>query len=1403
MKKWKNKIKRFNALFLAMVIIGGFITNCNLLQVSGIHKQNNILENKMVNTTNYFNETEMSGKCGENLIWTLAKDRTLTISGTGMMDNWSQGDRASWDGYSIKVVKIEDGVESIGECAFYDCTDLIRIEIPSSVMSIGAYAFDGCSSLEEIELPSGITRIEDGVFAGCEQIVKIKIPSDVINIGKHAFMHCSRLSEVELPSGITDIADNTFFGCGSLKEIELPVNVRSIGNAAFFYCNNLRSIKIWNPDCEINNNACIPSKAVIYGLAGSTAQAYGEAHGNSFVIIDEQTDDDKEFYLSITGNALVGKELMLTGSLTIFDETENNNFDSFINSITLQSSDSDIIDVSDIVCKGVAERLGSKVSISLNFTVVPKKAGTVTLTAVTEDGKKAAKEIIVEPELIGSSSRSINKKSVLAVCFVELDEPDRDYLEKFMSSLVVENATEHYGIDFSTDYRILDNGLSANLIMTIDPSNSFDGLYTFKISSPEEQAKEIKIYCAVGNHFWSDEDNQITTEDVIMSKAEKEYLAAFDDFIDKTHGVIEKNADKVTESVDNLADFIKKEYGAEITRIPSEMEKKGWDNYLYEALSSKIADIANAKMSDISYSTDAVTLGANIVKALFNDYKYINDSIEYKDKDGRIVAIEMSIQAIYGAFSGQVVCSNAQNPSERYDLAVGMTPEHTDKVIKQYAKDLAKLGASAANSIYYAMAEDLLGKSLKDFTADFLKKYAAKYGNKLAELGIGGLIDFCSTGYDIYKNVNTFSKTLSKANAIEIRDQLKDSKKVLDSFWDNANDKNIKRASGKIVKATEKILLLWEEYITTGTVTSYDGIKGFVQSIFSCPVSISVYDANGKEIGYVGDDDIWYDDSISIREQGDAKIIDTPFDEQISFRMSGTGHGTLSCAFEEYDKNGNTIGRLNYYNISLSPDTEITATLPSENLIAEHSDMAIYVDGNAVLADKCISAEEYKDAGISVTLKTNNVDGGIVYGAGNYILGNAVNLIALSNEGYIFTGWYDENDVLVSAKRNIEFTALNNINYTAHFDSISDDSSNEDAKDVLVQSILIQQSAVMQNGDKIQFDAKVLPQNAANKTLSWTSNNPSVAVVDNNGLVTAVSAGEATITVLSTDGSNVSASCVITVTKPDNDTPSDDNNNTGDNTGGNGSNNGNSGGNNSAGDNTSGGGTTGGSSSGGGSSNGGSSGGTTGGNQSGGSSGGNSSGNGTDNSNGNPSGDNNKPGDSMQVKLLYYIIEFNANGGTRLSRNTMTLLNDDNLGILPKVQRENCIFNGWYTQKSGGTKVSSSTVLNAGTTLFAQWTKVDKPSKVKAPTLKSQKVGQLAVSFQKIAGAEGYEIAYSTNKKFPSSSAKKTVSASAKETLKKLKSGKKYYVRVRAYKLDSTGKKIYGAYSKAVGRKVK
>ena len=72
-------------------------------------------------------------------------------------------------------------------------------------------------------------------------------------------------------------------------------------------------------------------------------------------------------------------------------------------------------------------------------------------------------------------------------------------------------------------------------------------------------------------------------------------------------------------------------------------------------------------------------------------------------------------------------------------------------------------------------------------------------------------------------------------------------------------------------------------------------------------------------------------------------------------------------------------------------------------------------------------------------------------------------------------------------------------------------------------------SCTLEIGKTITIKANVLPSDASNKSVAWTSSNPSVATVDNDGFVTGVSAGTATITATTTDGSNLSASCEITV----------------------------------------------------------------------------------------------------------------------------------------------------------------------------------------------------------------------------------------------------------------------------------
>ena len=66
-------------------------------------------------------------------------------------------------------------------------------------------------------------------------------------------------------------------------------------------------------------------------------------------------------------------------------------------------------------------------------------------------------------------------------------------------------------------------------------------------------------------------------------------------------------------------------------------------------------------------------------------------------------------------------------------------------------------------------------------------------------------------------------------------------------------------------------------------------------------------------------------------------------------------------------------------------------------------------------------------------------------------------------------------------------------------------------------------------GAKEQLSATVLPEEAK-QTVTWTSSAPAVATVDDNGLVTAVAEGTATITATTTDGTNLDATCTVTVT---------------------------------------------------------------------------------------------------------------------------------------------------------------------------------------------------------------------------------------------------------------------------------
>jgi len=86
---------------------------------------------------------------------------------------------------------------------------------------------------------------------------------------------------------------------------------------------------------------------------------------------------------------------------------------------------------------------------------------------------------------------------------------------------------------------------------------------------------------------------------------------------------------------------------------------------------------------------------------------------------------------------------------------------------------------------------------------------------------------------------------------------------------------------------------------------------------------------------------------------------------------------------------------------------------------------------------------------------------------------------------------------------------------------------------VLATSVeLDSENAEMTEGETLQLTATVLPEDATDKTVTWASSDEAVATVDDTGLVTAVAAGTATITATTNDGSDLSASCTVTVASP-------------------------------------------------------------------------------------------------------------------------------------------------------------------------------------------------------------------------------------------------------------------------------
>ena len=253
-----------------------------------------------------------SGTCGENVKWTLTRDGTLTISGTGAMADYSWYG-APWYGFrsQVKSVIMENGVTSIGADAFHGCTSLTSVTIPNGVTSIREYAFYNCTSLTSVTIPNSVTSIGDLAFFDCSSLTDVYYNGyglDWLAVGGHgeipdsATVHfkddlygkgecgihvnwvmtadgtltisgTGRISNyddnnsapwakcrdyikcVVIKPGVRGIGADAFSGCSALTSVTIPNGVTSIGDGAFFDCTSLTNMTIPNSVTIIESSA--------------------------------------------------------------------------------------------------------------------------------------------------------------------------------------------------------------------------------------------------------------------------------------------------------------------------------------------------------------------------------------------------------------------------------------------------------------------------------------------------------------------------------------------------------------------------------------------------------------------------------------------------------------------------------------------------------------------------------------------------------------------------------------------------------------------------------------------------------------------------------------------------------------------------------------------------------------------------------------------------------------------------------------------------------------------------------------------------------------------------------------------------------------------------------------------
>ena len=274
----------------------------------------------MWNLKKYIKELEIHGNAGMNMpeqcFYDVPNIESVVISGAVDVPRDMFGKCTG-----LKKVTLKNGVRSIGEDAFRDCSSLESVIFENTVLEkISDGAFWGCSALSSIALPDSVTEIERNAFFETG-LRNIQLPEKLTLIGGGAFCNCKNLKQVQLPPQLKELGEGAFFNCENLAQIQLPSQLNKLGTDAFRDCTSLDKIDIPAGLKQIESatfcNTGLTSVTLHEGLTKIEDWAFHDCLKLKKIRIPKSVTDIGGLALGIRYNRGNGAEEVIPGGFTV------------------------------------------------------------------------------------------------------------------------------------------------------------------------------------------------------------------------------------------------------------------------------------------------------------------------------------------------------------------------------------------------------------------------------------------------------------------------------------------------------------------------------------------------------------------------------------------------------------------------------------------------------------------------------------------------------------------------------------------------------------------------------------------------------------------------------------------------------------------------------------------------------------------------------------------------------------------------------------------------------------------------------------------------------------------------------------------------------------------------------